>query len=70
LAVKTGGNYFEINETNNDVLRLINKVNQIEGELRESRQVDVSANKYYFFLLAAFLLLLVDAVTSFKTITI
>jgi Ca-activated chloride channel family protein len=70
LAVKTGGNYFEINETNNDVLRLINKVNQIEGEVRESRQVDVSANKYYFFLLAAFLLLLVDAVTSFKTITI
>lgn len=70
LAERTGGDYYEINATNNDVSRLINKINQIEGELRESRQVDVSANKYFFFLLGALVLLLIDSMTSFKTIRI
>ena len=70
LATDTGGQYFEINERNNDVARLINTINSIEGELRDTRQIDVSANKYYYFLLAALVLLLFDVMTSFKTIRI
>ena len=70
IAAKTDGKYFEINESNNDVQRLKNTINSIEGEVRDSRQVDISANKYFYFLAAALLLMLVDIFTSFKTIRI
>ncbi len=70
LANQTDGQYFEINETNNDINRLINKINTIEGELRDSKQVDVSANRYYYFLMAALVLLLLDITTNVKVIKI
>lgn len=70
IASETDGKYFEINATKNDVSRLINTINNIEGELRDSRQVDVSANRYYYFLGAALFFLLLDVLISFKTIKI
>src|SRR5258708_39681200 len=57
LASKTDGQYFEIKESRNDEARLINTIGKIEGELRDARFVEFSANRYYFFLLAALLLL-------------
>jgi Ca-activated chloride channel family protein len=60
LASTTGGQYFEINETKNDVSRLINTISKIEGELRDARFVDVTANKYFYFLALAALLLVLD----------
>lgn len=68
LAVNTGGKYFEINETNNDISRLINTINSIEGELRDVKRVDVTANKYYYFLAAALVLLVLDLLIGFKTV--
>ncbi len=70
LAADTDGKYFEINETRNDVSRLINTIKGIEGELRDSRQVDVSANRYYYFLIIALVLILLDILLSFKTVKI
>ena len=70
LASATGGKYFEINESRNDISRLINTIGQIEGEIRDTRQMDVSANKYYYFLAAALLLILLDGLVSLKTIRI
>lgn len=70
LASKTSGQYFEINENRNDVSRLINTIGKIEGELRDARFVDVSANRYYFFLLAALILLVLDLLIDVKTVTI
>ncbi|NNF35734.1 MAG: VWA domain-containing protein, partial [Saprospiraceae bacterium] len=70
LAANTGGQYFEINATNNDISRLINKIGNIEGEVRDSRQVDVSANKYYYFLGFALFLLLFDGLVTLRTIKI
>ena len=70
LASRTGGKYFEINETRNDVARLISTVNKIEGELMDARFVDVTANKYYYFLLAAIILLALDVLINIKTIKI
>jgi Ca-activated chloride channel homolog len=70
LASKTGGRYFEINENRNDVSRLINTINSIEGELMEARFVDVSANKYVYFLMAGILLLVLDVLLQQKTIRI
>ena len=68
LAARTGGEYFEINQRQNDVSRLINSINSVEGQLRDARIVDVSANKYIYFLLAALILLAIDMFTTIKTI--
>jgi Ca-activated chloride channel family protein len=70
LAITTEGKYFEINESKNDVSRLINTMNQIEGELRDTRIMDVSANKYYYFLGIALLLMMFDHLTGVKTIKV
>lgn len=70
LADKTDGKYFEINQDKNEVGRLISTINAIEGELKDAKTVDVSANKYFYFLLGAILLLLIDLVTTLKIIKI
>jgi Ca-activated chloride channel homolog len=70
LAVNTGGKYFEINENENGVPKLISAINQIEGEVRDVRKVDASANKYFYFLVAAFALILVDAAISTKAVAL
>lgn len=70
LAEKTGGEYFEINESRNDISRLINTINGIEGELRDARFVDVTANKYYYFLGLAILLLVIDVLVNIKVLVI
>lgn len=70
VASLTGGQYFEINDTGNDVSRLINTISKIEGQIRESRLVDVSANRYFYFLLAALALLVLDILLSVRTVTI
>lgn len=68
LASDTGGKYFEINESRNDVERLINEINSIEGELRDVKNVDTTANRYFYFLAAALLLMFLDLLTSVKVI--
>jgi Ca-activated chloride channel family protein len=70
LANETEGEYFEINESRNDVSRLINTITKIEGEVRDARQVDVSANKFIYFLSAAFVLLVIDILISIPTVKI
>jgi Ca-activated chloride channel family protein len=70
LADKTGGQYFEINESKNDVSRLISTIGKIEGELRDARMVDVTANKYFYFLALAAGFLLLDILINVKTIRI
>lgn len=70
LANQTGGQYFEINETRNDVSRLINTINKIEGELMDARMMDITANKYYYFLAAALVLLILDVLINVKTVRI
>jgi Ca-activated chloride channel family protein len=52
------------------VSRLINTISKIEGQIRESRLVDVSANRYFYFLLAALVLLALDILLSVRTVTI
>jgi Ca-activated chloride channel family protein len=70
LADRTGGQYFEINQSRNDISRLINTIGKIEGELRDARFVDVTANKYFYFLLAAIVLFALDALINIRTVRI
>lgn len=68
LASATNGQYFEINKRQNEVERLINVIRSIEGELRDTRTVSASANKFYYFLAAALALLALDVLLSLKVI--
>jgi Ca-activated chloride channel family protein len=70
LADITSGRYFEINETRNDVSKLIAAINQVEGRLRGVQTMDVSANNYQYFLAIAFLLILIDIIFTAKTLRI
>lgn len=66
LADRTDGEYFEINEQKNDVERLINAINRIEGELKDAKEVDAKSNKYYYFLIAGLGLLFIDLLFQVK----
>ncbi|WP_425392078.1 vWA domain-containing protein [Ekhidna sp.] len=68
LAENTGGEYFEINESRNDVARLINAINNVEGEMRDAKQVDATQNRYFYFLGLALLLMVMDVLFSVKLI--
>ncbi len=70
LASATNGKYFEINNQQNDVKKLINTIDEIEGELRDTRMADVSTNKYYLFLAIAIILFLLDVTIKTKTLTV
>lgn len=70
LADDTGGKYFEINSDQNDVKRLIRSINEVEGQLRDARQIDASANKFYIPLAIALGLLMLDAFLRMKTLRI
>lgn len=60
IARKTGGQYFEINDEESQVNQLVQEVNNLEGEKRESRTIDITANKYLYPLLAALALIVLD----------
>lgn len=70
IAINTGGNYFEINDNKNDVEKLINTISMIEGELRDAKQIDVSTNKYFYFLLGALALMIIDGLFKFKLVSV
>ncbi len=70
LAAQTDGKYFEINDNRNDVNRLINTIDQIEGELRDAKTLDVGNNKYYIFLWVALGLICLDLLLTMKIIKI
>lgn len=68
LANTTNGQYFEINEQQNEVNRLINVIQSIQGEVREARTVQASANKFFYFLWPALCLVALDVLISLKVI--
>ncbi|MCC9166311.1 vWA domain-containing protein [Pontibacter harenae] len=70
LAEQTDGQYYEINDRVSEVSRLISAINNIEGELRESKTIDVTANKYIYPLALALLLIVLDALITVKVVRI
>lgn len=70
LAKKSNGDYFEINNRKSEVTRLIHSIADIEGQLRDKREIDVSANKYYYFLIVALALIVLDTLITVRTMQI
>jgi len=68
LAEITGGQYFEVSDRLSEVSRLISAINNIEGELRESKTIDVTANKYVYPLALALFLIVLDVLITVKLV--
>ncbi len=69
-ASYTGGKYFEISNEINQTDNLISEIINIKGDYIESKTVDVTENKYFYFLFSALILMLIDFTFSYKIISI
>ena len=70
IAGNTNGQYFEISAHSSETPRLISAINAIEGERQETRTVDVQDNKYYYPLVMALILIMLDVIVTFNVIRI
>lgn len=70
IATNTNGKYFELSNEKNEIQQLITSVKKIQGELRDTRKVDVAHNKYQYFLFVALLLVLLDVFVTVKVLRV
>lgn len=70
IANETGGQYFEISDQSQEMGELISAIESLEGGITSTRKVEASSNMYFYFLLAALALALVDLILPIKTIKI
>lgn len=67
LAQQTQGNGYRIDNKRNDLNSLIQDINVIEGQVIDRRRVAVVSNKYYYFLIIALGLLILDVLITVRT---
>lgn len=67
-ASETSGEYFEISDESQQIGDLIATIDRLEGGVTNSRMVEASSNKYFYFLLVALSLALLDMILPIKTI--
>lgn len=65
---ETSGEYFEISDESQQIGDLIATIDRLEGGVANTRMVEASSNKYFYFLLAALSLALLDMILPIKTI--
>ncbi len=70
IANLTDGKYYRLTSEINEVEKMINTISIIEGDLRDVRNIDASANKYYYFLIAALFLIIIDILFTARTFRI
>lgn len=70
VASKTNGAYFELSDEVQEIPQLITTIEKLEGTVTGSRMVEASANKYFYFLLVALSLALIDMVLPLRTLSI
>ena len=49
---------------------MISEIKNIKGEVKDVRTVDLSNNKYFYFLISALILMTLDFIFGFKIISI
>jgi len=67
MATAAKGNYYDLNNVKNDIPSLINDIDKAEGTLVDSRTITVVSNKYYYFLGAALILIMLDVLITIGT---
>ena len=67
ISQETGGKYLEINSIAGSFNDLITEVEQVRNNGANQSQVDVIANKYFYFLIIALFLLAIDVFFTVRT---
>ena len=70
IANETKGKYFEISNQINQINGMIYEIKEIKGDLIDSKFMDVTKNKYFYFLFVALMLMSIDFLFNFKIIKI
>jgi len=70
IADETNGRFFEISESKNEIPELINAIQEIKGQKLDVRNIDVTSNKYAYFIWAALILLFLDVLITVKVISL
>jgi Ca-activated chloride channel family protein len=70
IARTSNGKYYEINENINESNRLIRDIDQLKGIKTDSKIIDVAADKYFYLIFIALILIIFDVIITFKTIKI
>ena len=69
-AMKTGGKYYEISKNVNEINQMINDIKNIKGEVVDQQISNISENKYFYFLLSALFLVIIDFIFVSKIISL
>lgn len=67
VASNTKGQYYELNNEKSEINRMITDINAADGTLIDTRTVTVVSNKYFYFLGAALLLIIMDVLITIGT---
>ena len=70
IASVSNGSYYEITNNKNEIKQLINQINSLEGNIKDSVELDISKNKYHYFLLLGIFLFVIDFLFTFKVLEI
>ncbi len=68
LANRDKKSYYEISDKQNEIQKLAADIADLEGEVLATKTIDVSANKYIYFLTVAFFLMVIDVLVTVKAI--
>ena len=70
IASQTDGAYFELSDEIQEIPQLVATIEKLEGAVTGTRMVEASANKYFYFLLVAFALALLDMALPLRTLSL
>jgi Ca-activated chloride channel homolog len=70
LTKTLNGKYFQLTNQVNDVTTLLKEVNNVDNNWVDTRKMTVANNKYYYFVLLAMILMVVDILVTVRTIKI
>jgi Ca-activated chloride channel homolog len=70
LSKSFNGKYFQLTNQANDVSALLKEVDNLESNWIDTRKMTVANNKYYYFVILALILMVVDILGTVRTIKI
>lgn len=70
IASQTEGAYFELSDEIQEIPQLVATIEKLEGAVTGTRMVEASANKYFYFLLVALGLALLDMALPLRTLSL
>jgi Ca-activated chloride channel family protein len=68
LALAQKGSFFVFNNQSQSLNDLFKTIDSIEGNVMDARKMMVANNKYYYFLIFALILMIIDILTTIRTI--